>query len=136
LSGYQDAFTTAVGCSDTDWYNLVVLDLHDLEAEDEAYVMEVVAHEIAHVLLGHRRLRDISALTPALKDRHEVDAREQVIAWGFGVRDPSTNPLKSSIVLPRQTLESLRAQASRLKVGVNDLLNVLLAKLKSGEIVL
>ena len=50
-----------------------------LETKPLAIVRAVVAHELAHVLLGH----DVYVLGPDKSERQEAEAWDRVKAWGF-----------------------------------------------------
>jgi hypothetical protein len=83
LSGYQDAISTSVQCSDREWYNIVVLDLHDLEKKSDEEVLEIIAHEIAHVFHRHTQIHNRSERSPIVQERQEKEARETTARWGF-----------------------------------------------------
>lgn len=77
LMGYRKVVATSLACGSEAWHHLIIIDRHPLYGRDDEYIMEVMAHEIAHVYLGHGRQKD--ATGPRLCD----EARKQVVEWGF-----------------------------------------------------
>jgi len=78
LSGYRDAVSASIEPTGDTWFNIIIMDEHDLENRDDDYVQGVVAHEIAHIYLGHPRVRDIEA-----RSRQEEEAKRLAASWGF-----------------------------------------------------
>ena len=78
LSGYQEGFASSLEHTDSEWFNIIVIDLHDLEKKEDPYIITVVAHEVAHVYLGHSKSRDLSS-----RPGQEEEARALVKRWGF-----------------------------------------------------
>lgn len=50
-----------------------------LEEKPKDIVVAVVAHELAHIVLGHR----LHFLTPDEDDRQEQEVRRRILKWGF-----------------------------------------------------
>ncbi|MFQ6012043.1 MAG: hypothetical protein ACE5LS_00140 [Thermoplasmata archaeon] len=77
LMGYRKAVATSLACGEEGWHHLIILDRHPLHGKDDEYILEIMAHEIAHVYLGHGRQKEAAA--PRLCE----EARRVVAEWGF-----------------------------------------------------
>ncbi|MFQ5986282.1 MAG: hypothetical protein ACE5KQ_02875 [Thermoplasmata archaeon] len=77
LMGYRNAVATSLACGEAGWHHLIILDRHPLYGRGDEYILEIMAHEIAHVYLGHGKERE--AAGPKLCD----EARSLVADWGF-----------------------------------------------------
>lgn len=77
LMGYKKVVATTLECGEGGWHHLIILDRHPLYGRNDEFILETMAHEIAHVYLGHGREKD--AAGPRLCD----EARKLAGAWGF-----------------------------------------------------
>jgi hypothetical protein len=69
---------TSLRCGEEGWCHVIVLDRHDFVGRDDGYVLEAIAHEIAHLRLGHGKLRGGPA-----PHRLCEEARRLAAQWGF-----------------------------------------------------